>query len=269
MPVAEESASHAGSCSTHGSGCGCGHHHAQEAKSEGKKSCGCGKLKPFRKIHTACGIAFAVFVLGHFAVLSTAWQPESFNQNSKSLHTLAANMPAVEFIALLVPAALLILCGLYLLWNAGLRYDVKKCNRGGKLRFFLQRISALAILGFLVIHVLSFSSWGNRLMGTQGTSGFHPDEAMTSAAESLHHPFGIMKSATPGMTLIGLMMTGVYALGIASLAYHFANGLWSAAIMWGFTPSAESQKSWLKVCVCCGLTIGALGIVALTAFISH
>ena len=62
-------------------------------------------------------------------------------------------LPALIFLPLAVAAGF----GGYLLLQAGVRYNVKKCNRGGKLRYWLQRVTAVAVLLFVGLHVWSLS----------------------------------------------------------------------------------------------------------------
>jgi len=48
-----------------------------------------------------------------------------------------------------------------------------------------------------------------------------------------------------------------YFLGVTLLVFHFANGLWTAAITWGLTVSEHAQKRWGVVCF--GLGVALMG----------
>ena len=71
-----------------------------------------------------------------------------------------AHLPGFTLVAIFLPLLFQAASGLYLLRKHGLKYSVKKCNRGGKLRFFLQRATGLAILAFAAFHVGTLHAWG-------------------------------------------------------------------------------------------------------------
>lgn len=47
-----------------------------------------------------------------------------------------------------------------------------------------------------------------------------------------------------------------YLIGVYSAVFHFANGLWTAAITWGLTLTVAAQKRWGYVCLLVGVTLG-------------
>ena len=47
---------------------------------------------------------------------------------------------------------------------------------------------------------------------------------------------------------MGLFVSLFYFLGVSSAVFHFANGLWTAAITWGLTISTAAQRRWGFVC---------------------
>lgn len=229
-------------------GCGCGHHHAEAAESPSaeKGGCKCKGLMPFRRWHSAAGVVFGLFAVGHLLMVSMAWSPVRFDENAKALHVLASNLRWLEGLGIALPLAVVLGCGGYLLCNAGLRYDVKKCNRGGKLRFFLQRISALAILGFLAVHLAGFNRWAS-------SPTFDPQNAYASTRAILSGGFGLVYA--------------VYLLGLVALAYHLANGLWTAAIAWKLTATPEQQQAWGRVCLVIGGLLSLLAVAGWSAFV--
>ena len=85
------------------------------------------------------------------------------------VHATLRQTPWLEVLVFL-PLATLVPFGLYLLFKAGLRYNVKKCKRGGKLRFFLQRVSAVVILGFIAFHLLA-AELGPLVRGRRNAGG--------------------------------------------------------------------------------------------------
>jgi succinate dehydrogenase / fumarate reductase cytochrome b subunit len=57
-----------------------------------------------------------------------------------------------------------------------------------------------------------------------------------------------------------------YAVCVSALVFHFANGLWTAAITWGLTISRQAQQRWGAVCAVIGLGLGAAGLTAVAGF---
>jgi succinate dehydrogenase / fumarate reductase cytochrome b subunit len=80
-----------------------------------------------------------------------------------------------------------------------------------------------------------------------GGGKFDPHHAASSAAVALQP------------VLVALL----YAIGIISTVYHFANGLWSLGITWGLwtSPAAMRRANWLSLIV--GLGLGGAGLGAL------
>lgn len=107
--------------------------------------------------------------------------------------------------------------------------------------FTLQRITGVIALIFIGYHFYEFRL-ANYIWG-------RPINFVT-VHQDLHQP----------------LMAAFYALGILAVVYHFANGLWSAGIDWGFlvSPRAQNQFTWVSAAIF--LVVGTLGIGALIAF---
>jgi succinate dehydrogenase / fumarate reductase cytochrome b subunit len=87
------------------------------------------------------------------------------------------------------------------------------------LKFLLQRLSAIGLLGFLIAHI-----WKARLE-PMIEHGRH--ETFRDIAWHMHHH---------PPTFI------VYLLGVLAVAYHLSNGLATGAITWGLAATAKSQE---------------------------
>ncbi len=287
MPAAQEKScgtGHGGGCSCgghghshgdghngHSGGCGCGHHHAVEtpaATEPAGHTCKCQSLRPYRRVHAVLGVVLGLFIVAHLSVLATALAPERFSQNSHALHVLSENLPFVEIIAVLLPAAVLLVCGVYLLYKAGLKYHVNKCNRGGKMRYFLQRLSAAVLLAFLLIHVTVFSQWGLQRFYTSAHAQPVADGAPAPTAMTYDSVVGKMAATLGGTAAspLGVLSLGMYLIAIVAVAYHLANGLWTGAIIWDLCKSDSAKRRWGICCAAIGIIIGAIGIVAWYAF---
>ena len=57
-----------------------------------------------------------------------------------------------------------------------------------------------------------------------------------------------------------------YLVCVLALVFHFANGLWTAAITWGLTLSVQAQRRWGFVCAAVGVALGAATVMAVIGF---
>lgn len=111
-------------------------------------------------------------------------------------------------------------------------------------RYTLQRWTGYIAIFFIFYHVATLR-WGWSWLVPGGTEWSHEFAASTAAAA--------IQGSTDGLTFGGLLVALGYFIGITASVYHFANGLWTAAISWGLTISAPAQRRWGYVCA----TIGA------------
>lgn len=114
-------------------------------------------------------------------------------------------------------------------------------------RYTLQRITGYVGILFIFYHVATLR-WGWDWLVPNGTAWSHNFSASTLAAA--------MQGSTDGFTTAGVGVSVLYMVGVSALVFHFANGLWTAAITWGLTISAKSQKRWGVVCA--GLGAGLM-----------
>jgi len=131
------------------------------------------------------------------------------------------------------------------------RTNVSAYRYGGNWRYALQRASGYVALVFIFFH-LSSLRWGWTYGGFFPT--FDPDAAASTTA--IHFQDG----------RLGLLMAAFYLVGVLSAVYHFANGLWTAAITWGLTVSRTAQQRWGRVCTALGLALAAMGVAAVWGF---
>ncbi len=93
------------------------------------------------------------------------------------------------------------------------------------LRYVLQRLSAIGVLGFLVAHVIKA-----RILPAMTPTGH---ETWAGMHEALSEPATFT----------------VYALGLLGVSYHLANGLWGSAMTFGLTvtPRGQARMEWVSV----------------------
>ena len=89
----------------------------------------------------------------------------------------------------------------------------------GNFKYLMQRLSALGLLGFLVAHV-----YLARIKPLTHEPGYETFEDL--AAHMRHHP----------PTLV------VYVLGVLGVAYHLANGVYTASFIYGLAASPRARR---------------------------
>ena len=154
-----------------------------------------------------------------------------------------------------------------------MRYDVKKCNRGGKLRFFLQRASALVILSFVLIHIATLHQWGLHLayhlthwsaLARYSTGGLFQAQgaAFRSTVVGFREPWS---TAGPGSFMnLALMIFGL--ISVIATAFHAANGAWTGGLVWKITGTKVNETLWSCLCYEVAIVLLGTGFVAWYAF---
>jgi len=110
-------------------------------------------------------------------------------------------------------------------------------------RYTLQRISGYVGILFIFYHVATLR-WGWSWLVPEATKWSHNFSASTLAAA--------LQGSPDGFTAAGVGVSVLYMIGVTALVFHFANGLWTAAITWGLTVSAKAMKRWGMVCTALG-----------------
>jgi succinate dehydrogenase / fumarate reductase cytochrome b subunit len=110
--------------------------------------------------------------------------------------------------------------------------------------WWLQRISGVAVLLFLIVHV-----GGTRIVAIW-------DDGI---AEDM---FGHMESLFSNP----LYLTG-YLFGLVLSIFHLCNGLWSMSIVWGLTTTERSQKTVQGVTGLMFVVLTALGVHGVVGFL--
>ncbi len=184
------------------------------------------------------GAFLAVHLLTNASVLGGA---ASFQSRVDMIHSLGPLLVPIEVAFIFLPLLFHAVVGFLIIAN-GLP-NVSSYPYVGNVRYTLQRVSGMIAFVFILWHVIQLHWLGTPLGGGQ----FDPHYATSSAAVALRP----------------LWMTALYAVGVLSAVFHFANGLWTLGITWGIwtSPAAMQRANALSVVV--GLVLGAAGLGAL------
>lgn len=226
-----------------------------------------------RRLHSLTGIVpIGVFLIAHLVTNSSlAWGKFGlradghgvplleggvtyFNKEVSWINTQVPHLLLIE-ITLWVSIAFHSVLGVYYATTG--RSNTARYAYQDNWRYTLQRWSGYIGILFIFYHVATLR-WGWTFLIPGGTKWSHEYSASTLVAA--------LQGSTEGWTVAGLVVSIGYFLGVSLLVFHFANGLWTAAITWGLTVSAQAQRRWGVACFGLGVMLmvaawSALGAV--------
>jgi succinate dehydrogenase/fumarate reductase cytochrome b subunit len=243
--------------------CGCGGHGAAKAvapdprailslefgEPASKCACGGGGTCP-RQYLAYTGYCLAGFLLLHLAVNALAMRPALFQSVVSRNHALGSILPVLEVGLIFVPLAVHLAFGLRTLSREKLKFGVEKHHHGSDLRQWLQRVTALILLGFISFHVLALHRWfGGR---------FDPDHAYGSAAQAV---WQFWRGLPPG-NFANLLFAQFYLIGLVAAVYHVTNGLATGAEVLGWVRTPAAQDRFWRAGVCAAPALLLAGLAA-------
>lgn len=198
-----------------------------------------------RRLHSLLGLlpigAFLIFHLWENS--QSRFGAERYN---REVVAALQGMNYLTLLELIVIALPLLLHAGYGLWIAArMRPELSRYRFARNWLYWLQRVSGVGILAFLLLHV-----------GMTRIEGIW----RASVREDL---FGHMQQSLSVPWLFA-----VYLIGLLLAVFHLANGLATMGIVWGLTASARAQARFAVVCAGFGLLLAALGIQGLMGFLA-
>ncbi len=223
-----------------------------------------------RRLHSLTGIVpIGVFLMVHLTTnASILWGGidtrkgdtitergvATFQHEVDFIHSMPALL-LVEVAGLWLPIAFHSIFGLYIAMTG--RSNTASYGWGGNWRYTLQRVSGYVGVFYLLYHVATLR-WGWSWLPFAGT--FNAEAAASTTAIALR---GGVEEIGIGALVVSLF----YLLGVSMLVFHFANGLWTAAITWGITVSENAMRRWGYVCAGLGVGLMVLGWSAVLGFV--
>ncbi len=193
-----------------------------------------------RRLHSLLGvIPLGVFLVQHLVINNFATRgPEAFNTAAGVM----GNLPFVlvlETFVIYLPILFHGIYGVYIAFTA--KNNVGRYGTYRNWMFLLQRITGILAFVFIAIHVYQ----------TRFQVLFGAEVNFDMMADILENPFWFV----------------FYVIGVLSVVFHFANGLWSFMITWGITQSPKSQQVMSYVAIIVFVIVGFIGVQTLFAFI--
>jgi len=167
--------------------------------------------------------------------------PASFQSRVDLIHSLGPLLVPIEWAFIFLPMLFHATVGFMIIAN-GLP-NVGSYPYVSNVRYTLQRATGMIAFAFIIWHVLQLHWLGKPFGGGQ----FDPHHASSSAAVALASP------------LVAIL----YAIGVLSTVFHFANGLWTLGITWGLWTSPAAMRRANAVSVVVGVVLAAAGLGAL------
>jgi succinate dehydrogenase / fumarate reductase cytochrome b subunit len=198
-----------------------------------------------RRLHSLLGLlpvgAFLIFHLWENS--QSRFGAEHYNEKVVTALQSMNYLLLMEIFVIALP--LLFHAGYGLVITTRMRAEFARYSYARNWLYWMQRISGIGILMFLLVHVGM-----TRIQGIWDPSV--GDDLFAHMQGLLGQPW----------------MFGVYLVGLLLSVFHLANGLASMAIVWGLTTSVRAQRLFGWVCILIGLLLAALGLHGLTGFLS-
>lgn len=194
----------------------------------------------YRRLHSLLGvIPIGAFLIVHLVVNYFAvYGEESFNKATNFMESLPF-LVVLEIVLIYLPILYHAILGVYLVFESKNNY-----TRYGYFRnwmYFLQRVTGIITLIYIAWHV-----WETRIQVMLGNAPLD---------------YSLMDNI-----LSSPVMFWIYIVGLISTTFHFANGLWSFLVSWGFTQSPKSQKIATYATLIVFLVISYIGVRSMLSF---
>lgn len=204
-----------------------------------------------RRLHSLTGIVpIGVFLIEHMITNSAILLPDGDHhyQNDVDFIWGLPGLLYLEIFGIWLPLAFHGLLGMVYVFTSHPNSTTYKWadNR----RYTWMRITGVIALLFIFVH-LAQTRWGWTFGGLYDAP-FDAEHATLTTAESVQW-------AWPGALIF-------YLIGTLATVFHFANGLWTAAITWGLTLSVQGQRRWGWICAALGVGLAAIGVGSAVRF---
>jgi succinate dehydrogenase / fumarate reductase, cytochrome b subunit len=202
----------------------------------------------YRLFSLAGLIPVGAYLVVHLATnASIVNGPMSFQEQVDRIHSLGAVLPLVEWTFIFIPLMFHAAVGWAII--AGAVPNTNSYPYAGNIRYTLQRVTGMIAFIFIVVHVV-------QLHHTIGAP-FKDLDNFGAQFDAEH------AASSTAIALQPLWVKILYAVGMLSCVYHFANGLWTQGITWGVWTSARAQRRANYLSLIVGIVLATVGLSAL------
>lgn len=212
-----------------------------------------------RRLHSLAGLipvgAFLIFHLWTNAMVAlNTPERDFFQEQVDRIHALGPLLYPVEILFIFIPLAFHAGLGVKM-WLQG-QPNTTSYPYWGNIRYWLQRVTGVIALVFILIHVWQMH-WLGGLLPVGGFFRVHIDSTPAATA------------TTAGVLQDQFWVAPVYLIGILASVFHFANGIWTGLITWGITVGRNAQRKAGYVCAAIGIALGLFGTVSLMSLMRY
>ncbi len=202
-----------------------------------------------RRLHSLSGILpVGLFVIMHlFTNAQLLWGQEAgpeghshFQHEVDFIHS----MPALLFIEIALWGSIGFHAVLGFWYTFTGKQNVQHYAYKDNWRYTLQRITGIVALIFIFLHIATLR-WRWDIFGW-----FTPFWAHGGVVdgETIGYDVPMSIPYTAYALQVSWLVVVFYFVGVMSVVYHWANGLWTAAISWGITTSQAAMNRWGYAC---------------------
>ena len=220
-----------------------------------------------RRLHSLSGVVpVGVYLFPHLTTNSSiVWGEaltsgggggvETFQHEVNFIHSLPA-LALLEIFLIWLPLAYHAGFGIFIMGTG--RGNARHYGYADNWRYSWQRWTGWIALVFIFYHIATLR-WGWDWLPLAGV--FDPHAAASTTAVAL-------RGGIEDVTWRAFAVGALYTIGMLATVYHFANGLWTAAITWGLTVTEAAQRRWGYVCLVIGIGLGAAGLASVVGFLA-
>jgi succinate dehydrogenase / fumarate reductase cytochrome b subunit len=224
-----------------------------------------------RRLHSFTGIApIGVFLVIHLITNSSivwgklglrgekpdaTWVEGGVAYFVKEVQWINAQIPHLFLLELTLWGAIAFHAILGVIYIRTGRANVSSYGYADNRRYKWQRLTGYIAIFYIFYHIATLRwGWTFLIPPFDGSVKWSHSYAASTMAAAL-------KGSNTGWSFWGVVVSAFYFIGITASVFHFANGLWTAAITWGLTVSAKAQRRWGVVCLAmgAGLMVAAWG----------
>jgi succinate dehydrogenase / fumarate reductase cytochrome b subunit len=205
-----------------------------------------------RRLHSLTGLVpIGAYVVVHLIVNATIVAgPKQYQFAVDQIHNLKRMgiLLPVEMAFIFLPIAFHAVLGLVIV--LGGTSNAGQYRYGPNIRYTLERWTGVLIFFFVILHV-----WQMHWLGKPfGGAKFDAEAASSTAALAIQSSW---------------WWAPIYSLGVLCVAFHLANGTWTALITWGVTIGARAQKISGYICTALGVFLAVVGLGAVCGFYNY
>lgn len=218
-----------------------------------------------RRLHSLSGIVpIGLFVCFHLFT-NAQMLLGTFQHEVDWIHSQPA-LELMEIGLIWLPLAFHAGLGIFYAVN-GSKYAVAKNGGWSHRRYVLQRITGFVALAFILFHVATLR-WRFGLVFPFFTHA--PYAQVNETGQVVGYVVKPFAEQATALALQGHpLVLALYIVGVLGTVYHFANGLWTAAISWGLTLSVGAQKRFGAVCVAVFVGLSVFSVMAFAGALTY